>query len=60
MLPRHFAALGPHVLLAVPMEQALGPSLAALHHQGDKDLVGLQVVRGVPAVVADCVASFDI
>src|SRR6266511_4934475 len=58
--PRHFAALGPHVLLAIPMEQALGPPLPALHHQGDKELVGLQIVRGVPAVVADSMAALDI
>jgi len=42
------------------MQQAFGLALPALHRQGNKDLVGFQVVHGVPAVVANRVATLDV
>src|ERR1700694_650878 len=48
------------MLLAVPVEQAFCPSLPALHHQRDEELVGFQVMCGVQGVVADRVAALDV
>ncbi|MEO9049680.1 MAG: hypothetical protein ABI334_08780 [Candidatus Dormiibacterota bacterium] len=45
------------MLLAVPDEQPLVLALSALRDHGDEELVGLQVVGGVPAVVAGVVAA---
>jgi len=48
------------VLLTVPDKQALVLALSALRDDGDEELVGLQVVGGVPAVVAGVVAAPDV
>src|SRR5487761_418227 len=53
-------ALGPDVLLAVPDEQALILALSALRDHGDEELIGLQVVGGMPAVVAGVVTALDV
>ena len=48
------------MLFAVPDEQALVLTLSALRDHGDEELVGLQIVGGMPAVVAGIVAAFDV
>src|SRR6266567_4171578 len=60
VLARRRAALGPDLLLAMPEQQSLVSQLPAPAGQGDEELVGLQVVEGVPAVVAGVVAALDV
>ena len=48
------------MLFAIPEQQAFIWPLTCVGDQGDEELVGLQVVRRVPAVVASIVAALDV
>jgi hypothetical protein len=60
VLAAGLSPLCPHVLFAVPDKQALVLTLSALRDHVDEKLIGLQVVGGMPAVVASVVAALDV
>ena len=59
-LARSLAALLADLLLTGPDQESLALCIPAAADQGDEELVGLEVVDGMPAVIASLVAALDV